>query len=241
MALGCILVPVDQWLTVHDTLVAFRSELSKRHEFRMRSELKANHLVPRNGKGAWRRTKVTTRSRHGIFRAALQQLDALAPTVRTLGVVVPDRQHDKLKESAVEDCWNTLLERLERFCKYETSQCILMPDDGNPLTVRRIARKRRRFAYAPSAYGGGASQRVPFGGLVDDPLPRDSQHSYLMQWADLVAHAAFRRVVPRPGVPEHLWEDLGESLLGDANRIERQRKGCNEPEALIVWPDRRIT
>jgi hypothetical protein len=241
MAFGCILVPVDQWLTVHDALVTFRSELSKRHSFRMRSELKATHLIPRNGKGPWRKTSVTTRSRHGIFRAALTQLDALAPAVRTLGVVVPDRQHTKLRESAVEDCWNKLLERLERFCSAEKSHCILMPDDGNPLTVRRIARKRRRFAYAPSAYAGGMSQSVPFGRLVDDPLPRDSQHSYLMQWADLVAHAAFRRVMPRPGVPEHLWENLGASLLGEANRVERRKRDCNEPEGLIVWPDRRIT
>lgn len=240
-ALGCVLVPTPQWLDVHDELVAFRSQLSKLRGFRMQHELKASHLVTpsASGTGPWRGLGVPRRTRIGIYRAALSVLDSLAPTVRTLAVVAPSREHEKFKGDAVEECWDKLMERLETFCRYNKTECILLPDDGNPATVVRLARRKRRFGYAPSAFGG-SSRKVPFVQLVDDPFPRASKGSYLLQWADLVAPAAFRRVIPRQDVPPNLWEQIGASNLGEANRIERQRGSCNEPDGLIVWPDRRF-
>jgi hypothetical protein len=82
-----------------------------------------------------------------------------------------------------------------------------------------------------------SDQRVPFKLLVDDPFFRDSKESYLVQWTDLVAYAAFRTVMPRPSVPPNLWADLGAARLGEANAIERT-KGSEEPPGLIVWPSR---
>jgi len=240
MALGCILVPVDRWLDVHDELRHFRSELSKRHGFRMHYELKASQLVSRSGAGPWRRLETPMRTRIGIFRSALNTLDALSDSVKTFAIVIPDEDDDKLHSPPVEECWNGVMERLERFCKYEKSHCILMPDDGHPATIRRIARRRRRFAYAPSQFELGTSRRVPFSTLVEDPLHRDSRDSYLVQWADLVAYAAFRRVVPRPDLPQELWEELDQSLLSDVNRNERRKANCDEPVGLIVWPHRKM-
>jgi hypothetical protein len=81
------------------------------------------------------------------------------------------------------------------------------------------------------------SQRVPFKQLVDDPFFRDSKESYLVQWTDLAAYAAFRTVMTRPSVPPDLWADLGAARLAEANTIERS-KGSEEPPGLIVWPSR---
>jgi len=236
MVLGAVLVPAVAWLEVHDRLASFRSRLSKAHGFRMRWELKAGHLVSRSSKGNWRKLQTPTRTRHGIYLAALRELGGLAPEVRTVAVVAPDRNHARVQTSAVEDCWDVLLQRLERFATKNDTQIMLLPDDGNPLTVRKLARRKRRFGYAPSAYGGDA-RRVPFTQLVDDPVHRNSAHSYLIQWADLVAHAAFRRVIPRSDGPAGLWEAMGGAVLGEANQIERGR-GADEPPGLIVWPDR---
>jgi Protein of unknown function (DUF3800) len=232
--LAAVLAPADQWLEVHDRLVAFRRRLSREARFRMRSELHATDIVS-NG-GPWRKLAVEPRRRFGIYRAALRELQQMAPVVRTVGVVVPDQLDKRLQASARAEAWDVLLQRLERFCFKSGSTCLLVPDDGGRATVRAMARRKRRFGYAPSAFGG-ESQRVPFKQLVDDPFFRDSRESYLMQWADLVAHAAFRTVMPRAVVPTTLWDDLGAARLGEANQIERS-KGCAEPPGLIVWPSR---
>jgi Protein of unknown function (DUF3800) len=232
--LAAMLVPADRWLEVHDRLIAFRSTLSRETGFRMRNELHASEVIS-NG-GAWRKLHVEPRRRMGIYKAALRELQQMAPVVRTVGVVVPNQLDKRLRAAARAEAWDVLMQRLERFCFHESSTCLLVPDDGGRATVRTMARRKRRFGYAPSAFGGG-SQRVPFKQLVDDPVFRDSRESYLMQWTDLVAYAAFRTILPRPSVPPALWDDLGAARLDEANNLER-RKGSAEPPGLIVWPSR---
>lgn len=229
-------MPVDQWLEIHDRLVAFRRELSRSQGFRMRSELKATQIVSRGG--AWRRASITERTRLGVYKRAIGELAAMAPVVRVLAVVIPDRHDPFFKgRPAVAVCWDVLLERLERFCFYTGSSMLVAPDDGAPLIARGVARRRRRFGYVPSAFGG-PSRSVPFRQLVDDPITRDSASHYLMQWADLVAYAAFRRVVPRADFPTGIWDLLSEARLGEANAVERSRRHSAEPPGLIVWPSR---
>lgn len=235
MVLGAVIVPAAQWLAIHDTLVRFRRELSRREGFRMADELKATTVLSRGGR--WRALGTPTDRRLGIYRAAMRELADMAPTVSALAVVVPDRTDPRLQAPAVEAAWNVLLERLERFCFKSETTMLLMPDDGNPRTVRKLARRKRRFGYTPSAFGG-ASRKVPFDRLVDDPAHRDSSQSYLMQWADLVSYAAFRAVLPRPNFPPNMWDAIGPARLDPANALERNR-GSDEPPGLIIWPQRR--
>jgi hypothetical protein len=234
--LGTILVPASEWLAVHDHLVRFRRRLSKETGFRMRHELKGTELISEGG--AWRKLKqrVPPRRRIGIYKAALSCLAELAPVVQTLGVVVPNRADPRLRASAHAEAWEKLFERLERFCHYRSTTCLVLPDHGSDRNLRAMARRKRRFGYAPSAFGG-EPLAVPFAQLVDDPMPKDSHQSYLLQWADLVAYAAFRQIVPSPELPNRLWDELGDARLEEANRLER-RKGSAEPPGLIVWPSR---
>lgn len=237
VVLGALLVPSNRWLEIHDQLVAFRRELSSRHGFRMRHEMKASQIV--SHAGPWHKLNISTKSRFGIYRAALREVASMAPAVRAVAVVIPDRRHPKLRDDSkvIVEAWDVLLERIERFCSKSNTHVLLMPDDGNPRTVRSVARRRRRFGYAPSAFGG-SGRAVPFRQLVDDPAHRDSSQSYLCQWADLVAYAAFRKIVPRADVPDNLWDDLGDACLHEANSLARRGQGSLEPPGIIVWPDR---
>ncbi len=238
MVLGCVIVPVDKWGTVFNELVTFRSRLSKELSFPMGNEMKTTHLFTPSGGGRWRKLRTPMRKRIGVYKSALRLLGDMAPVVQTIAVVAPDRHHPKIQENAIQDCWQVLLERLERFSfkREPQTEVILVPDEGNPLTVRKLARRRRRFAYAPSAFPGGSSQKVPFPRLVEDPLHRNSRDSYFLQWADFVANAAFRTVIPRADLPPNLWGELGDAALAAANG-QRPR---NEPPGVIVWPDRRM-
>jgi hypothetical protein len=233
--LGAVLVPAAQWLEVHDQLVTFRRRMSKELSLRMRHELKATDLV--SGGGKWRTLDVPLRRRYGIYKAALAQLVDLAPLVRSVAVVVPNRHDDRLYSTARGDAWDVLLGRLERFSAKAGSTCLLVPDEGSPAQLRTWARRKRRFGYAPAAFGG-PPLKVPFKQLVDDPVFRDSGDSYVSQWADLVAYAAFRKIMTRPEVPNNLWDELGAAQLGEANELERTKKGSGEPPGLIVWPSR---
>jgi len=234
-ALGVVILPAPSWLDVHDQLRAFRKRLSDDTGFRMRFELKATNF-PSNG-GPWHRLRTLPRTRWGIYKAALQALGAFDGLVRTLGVVVPNRLDDRLQAPAHHEAWEVLLERLRTFCAHNDGHVVIVPDEGTPVLIRKLARRKRRFGYAPPAFGGEAIA-VPFRQLVDNPLFQPSHESYLMQWADLVAYAAFRTVKPDPHVPSGLWDELVLSSLGEANMIERTFKSSAERPGLIVWPSR---
>lgn len=236
--LCAVLVPASQWLDVHDALVRFRRRLSRDTGFRMGYELKATELVGAGGR--WRRLQVPMRTRIGIYRAAMRELASMAPVVRTFAVVLPDRADQRLDRRHAEVLWRVTLERLQTYSVKTATTCILVPDEGNPRTVTKLARRHRRFAYVPAAFGPGGPGTglpVPFERLVDDPFHKNSASSYLMQWTDLAAYAAFRAIVPTPGFPPTMWETLDDARLGEANAIER-RKGSREQPGLIVWPSR---
>lgn len=236
LVLGVISVDDRAWLSVHDALVVFRRNLSRSHGFRMNKELKAGELF--GNAGPWRHLNLPTRTRLGIYRAALATLGQLAPAVQTFGVVLPKRTAPGLAAPAAEEAWQIVFQRLESHSRVGATTCFLLPDEGNPRVVRSLSRKHRRFAYAPSAYGTMGLSR-PFSQLVDDPAMVNSKTNYLIQWADLVAYAAFRRVIPLASFPDNMWETMGPALLAPVNQILRKR-GSSEPVALVIWPDRKM-
>lgn len=60
--------------------------------------------------------------------------------------------------------WEYLLQRLER--SFRRSEVLLIHDEGDPLTIRKRARKARRAGMAGSAFGTGILN-VPFRNLLD--------------------------------------------------------------------------
>src|ERR1039458_561517 len=215
-ALGAVLVDADQWIDALDALVSFRAQLSRTVGLRMRSELKGTNLI--GGNGPWHKLRVGDRKRYGIFKRALGELAALAPAVQAVAVVVPDLSHPQLFGPPREVAWDVLMERFERFgTRGQAGPCLIIADEGSPAKLRTMARRKRRIGYAPAAFGGPA-RRVPFKLLLDDPVTRDSTDSYFVQWADLVAYAAFRQIRPVPGVPL-LWDELADARPAPANGI----------------------
>ena len=233
--LGALIVPAAQWMDVHDQLVVFRRRMSKDLGFRMRSELKAIELVA--GGGPWHKVGTPIRTRYGLYKSALRLIAGLAPVVRAVGVVVPRRTDARLWDGPREDAWDRLFNRLERFSNFNNTNTLLIPDEGSPAQLRTWARRARRFGYVPPAFGGQGIPR-PFKQLVDDPVFRESHTSYLSQWADLVAYAAFRQIMPRPEVPDRLWDELGGARLHEANELEQRKWKSTEPPGIVVWPSR---
>jgi hypothetical protein len=113
---------------------------------------------------------------------------------------------------------------------------LLVHDEGDPLTIRKRARKARRAGIAGSAFGTGIL-KVPFRNLVDDPVSRVSNQSYFLQLADLNAYAAFRRLYPPPPtrgkvVPANMWDYL-EGAHMTAVRDTNKYPG---PPEIVPWP-----
>lgn len=227
--LGCVLVRSSQWGPAFDGVIGFRRFLRDKLGVPVRAEIKANHLL-RNG-GDFRALGLNERARHFIYKGMLHlqqslELSAFAIVIRKARL---NPQVDPLVLA-----WTFLLQRLERLTSIGHDQVLVIHDEGEVEAIRKLARKARRAGTAGSLFGGHV--RVPFRGLLDDPISRNSRQSYFLQLADLNAYAAFRRVYPPPPrpvqiVPNLIWDELGNARFAEANR-----RAGGPSAGIVVWP-----
>lgn len=217
--LGCVLLKSHDWAASFDEAVAFRRRIKDRFGILMRSELKANFLL-RNS-GSIRDLGLAPSARYIIYRAHMRVLSDMH--AKAFAIVIDKRENDLRDSDCFELAWITLLQRLERASSATGEQVMIFHDEGENDHVRRLVRRARRYMTAGSYYGTG-SLRVPARMLVDDPVPRRSDHSYLIQFADLVAYAGFRSFIPpSAGVarvcPTEMWLELGDAMRRETNGV----------------------
>lgn len=221
--LGCLLIPMDQWTDRLDILVESRREIRKTYGVRATDEIKANYLL--RGRGDLMRYKLGDGQRRDIYHRTLSATTTVASGAFA---VVIDKEHPQYKGDAADRAWEYLFQRL-RIRSGTSHPIIVVHDDGDADRVRKQMRRFRRISWAP----GGQQVSAPL--LIEDPIPRDSKHSYFIQAADLAAYAAFRRFSP-PGrnvgavCNEMMWDTLAPVLHTEVNP--------RRDDAIVVYPYR---
>jgi hypothetical protein len=106
-------------------------------------------------------------------------------------------------------------------------QGIIFADETNEVKIRRILRKMRVYKPVPSLYCG--YYHNPIRQVVEDPVIRQSQHSYFIQVADLIAHALYRKEHRKGSYRrfnvDRLFDTIRPLLLSEASR--------SDPEGIV--------
>ncbi len=226
-ALAAVLLTAAQWPGVFDELIDFRRFLRRTVRLPVRAEVKANHII--GNRGAFRSLGLSEATRYRIYRMHMRLQPKL--DLQTFAVVI-DKAESARRYPLTdprEIAWEWLFQRIERYSTKSNTPILVLHDEGETLMVRRLARKARRAGVAGSAFGTGVLRR-PARLLVDDPVPRNSSQSYLLQLADLAAYAAFRRCYSPPPrvnqiVPTGMWDELGDARLAVVNYMSGGRTG----------------
>lgn len=235
--LGCVLVADDVWPEAFDAVIGFRRFLRARFGVPVRAEIKANYLI--RNKGPFEALALPDGMRAAIYRQAMRLHPKLG--FKTFAVVI---RKDELRErdpdlSPRDVAWDYLLQRLRSASlrpPVGPTTILLTHDEGEQATIRSLARRARRAGTAGSMFGTG-TLRVPFTKLIDDPVPKASQHSYFIQLADLAAYAAFRRLYPPPPrvdpiVTSSTWDELGGARYAEVTN-------SRDPIGIVHWPEAR--
>jgi hypothetical protein len=230
--LGCVFLKADQWPSVFDEVLDFRRFLKARFGIPVRAEIKANYLL--HNKGPFRQCPLSESARHAVYRAHMR----LQPKVglQSFGVVI--RRQGLAQKNPTLDArhvaWEYLIQRLESLTRKGSTHALIIHDEGEGGLARKLVRKARRIGTAGSAFGTGSLKR-PADRIIDDPVPRKSHESFFIQFADLVAYAAFRRVFPPSPrtiqvVPETMWDELGTARFAPVNQLAGGHDG------IVAWP-----
>ena len=220
-ALGCVVIDADTWLDTFDSHLELRRRLKLAYGLPVRTELKANYLI--RSSGPLKALNLPTAQRHLIYRACMRWM-ATAPGLHAFATVTHKSPNTAGSDLLI-GTWTPMLQRLSRTTQaWHESNLLLVHDNGENDAIRKLARKSRRYLTAGQAHGSG-SVDLQFKRLIDDPQPKDSQQSYMLQMADLVAYAGWRRLY-KPGssvagvVHQDMWSELGAATLVRVNSVK---------------------
>ncbi|MCP4547041.1 MAG: DUF3800 domain-containing protein [bacterium] len=194
-ALSAFVVHELRWRQTLDTVVEFRRHLRSRYGLKLREEIHAAHLVHKPG--TLQRIPKSLRLR--LLRDVID-FQASLTDVNVVNIVV-DKSNKRTGYDIFESAWKVLAQRLHNTISRSNFPGPKNPDDYGLLVVdrtdekklRNLTRRMRVFNPVPNMYGGGY-RNILLDTLVEDPVHRDSLHSYFIQLADVNAYFLYQKM-----------------------------------------------
>jgi hypothetical protein len=184
--LSGIILADSNWKVFIDRIKAFRKELKRDFGLTLKSDLRATDLWKNSGD--FKKLNLNYADRARIFRRTAeflrysQEVFILTVSINKISPQLPST--GKIGEIA----WTMFLQRFENWLVTKQELGIIVNDEGHEKMTRMLSRKMRVYNPIPSHYGG--YYQSPLVKIIEDPFPRHSQYSYLVQLADVSAYLA---------------------------------------------------
>ena len=188
-----------RWHDLLADLLSFRSSLRTHFGLKVRDEIHAAEFM--NGSSTQFRG-IPRNSRLVILRLCLDWLDRRQET-RLINVKV-DKRGKASAQEVYETGWRALIQRFENTLQFHNFAEPKNPDDRGVLftdntdgeMLRKLVLRMRKYNPIPNAGSGGGYRDRPLKNVIEDPVMRDSGHSYFVQMVDVIAY--FVRQYYRP-------------------------------------------
>lgn len=185
------------WRRTLDAIVDMRRQLRSRYGFKLREELHAAHLLHTPGDAA----RIPKSLRLRMLRDVLD-FQATLPDISVVNVVV-DKRTKPAGYDVFEMAWKCLVQRFHDTISFQNfpgpknpqDYGLLVVDKTDEVRLRLLTRRMRRYNPIPNRNSGGF-RHVLLTTLVEDAVHRDSNHSYLLQLADVNAFFLYQKHAP---------------------------------------------
>lgn len=183
------------WKEVFGEVLRFRKDLKKHAGIYMNKELHATKFV--SGRGRPSDKHLDKEMRERIFAYALKTLANIGPSKLILFNVVNRNQ---------EWAYERILNRINRTMEARDDHALIISDEGKEGEYTRLVRRLGVYNPIPSKFGTWdsgpeASKNIPISRVIEDPIFRNSEASYLIQMVDFCAYAFLRWEIPNPNRP----------------------------------------
>jgi len=217
-------------LVWHDFLaeiIAFRGFLRKQYGLKLREEIHAGRFFHKAGELARIRKDLRLR----ILREVLD-FQARQSNISIINVVLK-KQSKTPPYDVFDSAWMVLLQRFHNTISHRNfpgprnaqDYGIVVVDRTEEKKLRALTRRLRRYNPVPHL-GSGGYRSVPLMTIVEDPIHRDSLHSYIIQLADVNAYFLYQKHHPNGYVrtkgARNYFDRLDPVLCKRASRTQPQ-------------------
>jgi hypothetical protein len=177
------------WKDVNSTLASFRRHLKDEFGLPVNVEFHCKQFLL--NKDPFRDYEFTGKNRVAIIQAFCEMVAQLS--VRFVNVAIIKPRILKQDYNVLDWALKMSIQRIENDLEPSThpeNRFLIITDTGRVGKMRRTTRRIQRFNYIPSKFGASA-YRKEIQSLIEDPLPKDSKESYLIQICDMVSYIVY--------------------------------------------------
>lgn len=186
-----------RWHETLEAIIHFRQYLRKKYGLKLREEIHAAGYIHKPRELA----RIPKSMRLRILRDTID-FQASLVEVSIINVVV-DKSNKTSEADIFDMVWQTLIQRFHNTLSHKNfpgpnnidDRGMLIVDQTDEKKLRNLSRRMRRYNPIPSAYGGSAIAH-PTITIVEDPVHRNSSHSYFIQLSDVNAYFLSQKYKP---------------------------------------------
>jgi len=240
--LSAMMMPATAWKDAFTMVKEHRAKLRESHSVLLRKEIHARDLVAGRGRlgpqdlGKWERSRifqgllelVARLPKVRLFNVVLQVRGDADPQLKAWDRLL-NRIHRTLREyedkegkkrreifDVIEKHAPHLADSAELRLAYK-AHALIIADEGRDIEITRVLRKMNVHNPIPSAFGRwpeGALRNTPTEKIIEDPIFRKSDMSYLLQLVDCVAFALLKKEVPpTPNIKKYGIHKMFDAVL----------------------------
>lgn len=197
--LSGIVVHELRWKTYLDQIIKFRRRMKTTYDLRMNEEIHAYAMINRPGD----LVRIKRNNRLTILRNYADELASMTD-LSVINIAV-DKSGKSIDYDIFGMAWKTMLQRFENTMARRNFRGPANPDERGMIIaditetrkLRQLLRQMRRYNPVPSQPKFSIGYRdLIIDRIIEDPSHRDSEHSYFIQSADLVAYLLQQKLVP---------------------------------------------
>lgn len=185
------------WHETLEKILDFRQQVRDKYKLKLREEIHAGAFFQRSGGYG----HILKSHRLRIIRDALD-FQATLQGYSVINIVI-DKKGKSASYDVFNHAWQAITQRFENTMSYRNFPGPANPQDRGMLFVDRtdekklrlLSRKMRKYNPVP-VRGGDGFRALPIKAVVEDPVHRDSIHSYFIQLADVNSYTLLQKLKP---------------------------------------------
>lgn len=228
------------WPDQFERLREWRRGLGKDFQVRMRKDLHANKFLPGRGQYRYGNRQFSKAETATIYRAMLERLDHFLPDASIINGVCTAR-HELHGLTGPDALLFEVFQRMRTASARSNRNGIVFFDQGHPEYIH-LYRRSQVFMPTGSAYGtwegGKTVKNLPMSMFTKDGNIKQSEMSWYVQVADLVAYALMLKIRERHNKLTWWQKKYGLADVFDSipERVLNTRASAGHPKG-IVWCD----